>query len=132
MNFPTISNLHFAIGIQLGISFIVLCIYDIRSYRLPNFLTLPLLAGGLLLTASNDPSAFPNHVLAALLGWALFMGLMLLFRRWRGYEGLGEGDAKLMAAGGAWLGPFAIGPILLTSSAQFNGFDDKFIGAEKY
>ena len=39
-----------------------------------------------------------------------------LYRRWRGRDGLGLGDAKLLAASGAWLGLEGIAPTLLAAS----------------
>jgi len=38
------------------------------------------------------------------LGYCGFWALNAAYRAWRGREGLGGGDAKLLAASGAWLG----------------------------
>src|SRR3546814_16185239 len=56
------------------------------------------------------------HLVVALLGFALLAGLGFFYRRWRGRDGLGLGDAKLAAAGGAWLGWAALPSILLLAS----------------
>ena len=68
---------------------------------LPDALTLPLAAGGLLL-AWNGP-AFVDHILGAVAGFAVFAAAAWAYRRIRGREGLGLGDAKLLAAAGAWV-----------------------------
>ena len=44
-------------------------------------------------------------------------GLAWGYRRLRGREGLGLGDAKLLAAGGAWLGWTQLAPVVLIACA---------------
>ena len=106
---------HAVLGMVLGWALLALSLIDADIYRLPDAITLPLLVLGLGATALFDPASLNQHILAAFLGWALFITIKLAYARWRGKEGLGEGDAKLMAVGGAWLGPYAISPILLIS-----------------
>lgn len=108
---------HAYFGIALGWGLLCLSFIDIQHFRLPDCLTAPLLTIGLLLTQWNDPAAFKLHVAAVVLGWGILMLIMIGYRLMRDIDGLGEGDAKLMAVGGAWLGPLAIGPILLISCA---------------
>jgi len=47
----------------------------------------------------------------------LFVLIELTYRRLRGQDGLGRGDAKLLAAGGAWCGWSGLPLIVLISSA---------------
>jgi Flp pilus assembly protein protease CpaA len=71
---------------------------DLRSRRIPNALTLPLLAAGLLVAWG---AAGAGGLVDALLGCAVAgLPYVLLFL----YAGGGAGDAKLMGALGAWLG----------------------------
>jgi len=91
-------------GCALGWTLLTLAWIDGETMRLPDVLTLPLLLAGLGATWLRDPGALAEHAAAAVLGYAAFTGLALLYRRLRGYEGLGGGDAKLLAAGGAWIG----------------------------
>lgn len=77
---------------------------DWHAMILPDVLTLPLIPAGLLATLWLDPERATDHALAAALGYTALRGLALLYRRVRGREGLGEGDAKLLAALGAWVG----------------------------
>jgi leader peptidase (prepilin peptidase)/N-methyltransferase len=77
---------------------------DWNCMILPDALTLPLIVAGLLATWWLDPFALTDHALAAALGYTALRGLALLYRRLRGRDGLGEGDAKLLAALGAWVG----------------------------
>ena len=88
----------------LGWTLLTLAWIDGVCFRLPDILTLPLLAAGLLLTAWLEPDAAGQHAVAALLGYGLFRAVSLTYRRLRGRDGLGEGDAKLLAALGAWVG----------------------------
>ncbi len=91
-------------GCVLGWAALVLAWIDWRFLRLPDILTLPLLLAGLAACAITDPPALPDHATAAATGWLAFRLLSLAYRRLRGRNGLGAGDAKLLAAGGAWLG----------------------------
>ena len=88
----------------LGWGLLALALIDLRHLRLPDALTLPLVLLGLAATAWLDAEAAPEHALAALLGFGAFQGLSVAYRRLRHRDGLGGGDAKLLAASGAWVG----------------------------
>jgi leader peptidase (prepilin peptidase)/N-methyltransferase len=96
--------LSFAAGTLLAAMLIAISIVDLRSRRIPNILSLPLAAAGLGWTAWATPEALPSHVIGALIGYAVLAAFGEVYFRKRGREGLGLGDAKLFAAGGAWLG----------------------------
>ena len=87
-----------------GWALLALGLIDWQHFRLPDVLTLPLLLAGLGCTAWLDPLALPDHALAGVLGYGLFRLVAAGYRRVRGRAGLGEGDAKLIGAIGAWLG----------------------------
>jgi leader peptidase (prepilin peptidase)/N-methyltransferase len=88
----------------LGWTLLALGLADWRSLILPDALTLPLAAAGLAAVWALYPDSLFDHVIGAVAGFALFLAIAQGYRYWRGREGLGMGDAKLMAAGGAWLG----------------------------
>lgn len=100
----------------LGWALLALAVTDRREFLLPDALTLPLLLAGLGATAWFDLAALPAHGLAAAAGWLGFALLAEAYRRLRGREGLGLGDAKLLAAGGAWVGPAGLPGVLLLAS----------------
>jgi leader peptidase (prepilin peptidase) / N-methyltransferase len=100
----------------LGWTLLTLAWIDCTSFLLPDVLTLPLLLAGLALTLGMQPEALADHCIAAALGYLSFQGLAFAYRRLRGREGLGGGDAKLIAAGGAWCG-LTLLPFLLLGSA---------------
>ena len=92
------------VHVVFGLWLAILALVDLREMRLPNALTLPLAAAGLLVCALQRPEALGEHLLAALGAYGVLAGLAAAYRRTRGRDGLGLGDAKLLAAGGAWFG----------------------------
>jgi leader peptidase (prepilin peptidase)/N-methyltransferase len=77
---------------------------DAEHFILPDAVTLPLVLAGLAVTWGLGPGSVYDHAAAAALGYVGFWALNAGYRAWRGREGLGGGDAKLLAASGAWLG----------------------------
>ena len=99
----------------LATGLLVLSYIDLRSGLLPDVLTLPL--GGAGLFYAGLIGGYPiASISGALVGYGLVAGLASLWRRTRGYEGIGLGDAKLLAAIGAWVGVMALPLVLLISS----------------
>lgn len=92
------------LGCVLGWALLALAWIDWLHFRLPDALTLPLLLAGLAASAWTAPDLAAGHALAAAAGYAGFRAVSLAYRAVRGRDGLGAGDAKLLAAGGAWLG----------------------------
>jgi leader peptidase (prepilin peptidase) / N-methyltransferase len=89
---------------------------DLRSWLLPDALTLPLIIAGLAASFTFDPDQLVNRGLGAALGYASLLAIAALYRALRGREGLGRGDAKLLAASGAWLGAAALPEVILLSA----------------
>jgi leader peptidase (prepilin peptidase)/N-methyltransferase len=105
-------------GCGLGWALLTLAWIDGETMLLPDALTLPLLLAGFAVTWLRDPGALAEHAAAAAAGYAAFVGIALLYRRLRGHDGLGGGDAKLLAAAGAWLGLAAL-PWVVFAAALF-------------
>ncbi|MGF1502338.1 MAG: prepilin peptidase [Paracoccaceae bacterium] len=99
--------------VGLGTALVGLAWFDLRHFRLPDAATLPLLLGGLALSAAGLTGPMWSHAAGAAAGYALIAGIDAAYRRIRGQTGLGLGDAKLLAAGGAWTGLAALPSILL-------------------
>jgi len=108
-----------SIGLDLWIScgfawcLLALAATDIREGLLPDALTLPLAAAGLALAAIATPDELTERGLGAVAGYAVLAATREIYRRLRRRDGLGLGDAKLLAAGGAWLGWEALPSVLL-------------------
>ena len=93
--------------ILLGLTAVV---FDVRTRRIPNVLTLGGAAAALVYAAQAGGLA---GVGAALGGW--FLGAALFFPFFA-LGGMGAGDVKLIAAFGAWLGPADTVPLAIFAS----------------
>ncbi len=100
----------------LGWTLMTLAWIDARHFLLPDVLTLPLLLGGLAACAALSPWALQDHLVGAVAGYCGLRGVALAYRALRGREGIGAGDAKLLAACGAWLGWAALPDVLLLAA----------------
>ena len=82
---------------------------DLRSRRIPNWLTVPGLVIGMVLnTLLGGWSGLKTSLLGALIGLALLLPFVLL-------RSLGAGDWKLAGALGAFVGPGALLNLLMVS-----------------
>ncbi len=103
--------------IILSIFFIIIFFIDLKHYIIPNELTFPLMVIGFI--KSFDPNLnqtiFPNYInslLGGIFGYSIIWLIILFYKKVRNKEGMGLGDAKLMAVVGFWFGwisiPFTI------------------------
>jgi leader peptidase (prepilin peptidase)/N-methyltransferase len=99
-----------------GWTLLALGLIDLRHMVLPDVLTLPLIAAGPVVAILAAPDAVLDDVAGAAAGFAFFTLVAWAYRRWRGREGLGAGDAKLLAALGAWDGLSGLPSIVLLGS----------------
>jgi leader peptidase (prepilin peptidase)/N-methyltransferase len=87
-------------GLALGVLFSLLVpVHDVASQFLPGMINLPFsaeIAARLL--------SLLDSLLGAALGASFIYGAGAVYLRWRGAEGMGFGDVKLMAMVGAFLG----------------------------
>ncbi|HEY7598699.1 MAG TPA: A24 family peptidase, partial [Candidatus Limnocylindrales bacterium] len=105
-------------SLGLGWTLLTLAAIDWREFVLPDMLTLPLIPSGLALAWAIDPGLLWGHALGALAGFASLALIAGVYRRVRGREGLGLGDAKLLAAAGAWLGWQGLPSVLLIAAVS--------------
>jgi leader peptidase (prepilin peptidase)/N-methyltransferase len=89
---------------------------DLRRGLLPDILTLPLVLAGLAAAAVFDPAELTQRALGAALGYTSLVIVAAVYRKLRGREGLGHGDAKLLAASGAWVGAAALPQVILLAA----------------
>lgn len=98
----------------LTMSLVWLAVVDFKTGYLPDSLQIVLAMSGLGVALIGSPIGITWQ--AALIGagvnGAVFWGLRWLVRRLKGREAMGFGDVKLVAAGGLWLGPWALAYIM--------------------
>lgn len=105
---------HFLAALGFATLWLVLSLIDLETYLLPDALTLPGAAAALACSALLPPLwtlgiGWERALAGALLGGGGLWLAAELYRRVRGVDGLGLGDAKLMLMVGALLGPAAVG-----------------------
>ena len=101
----------------LSVFFIIIFFIDLKHFIIPNVLTFPLMIIGFI--KSFDPNLnqtiFPNYInslIGGLFGYSIIWLIIFFYKKIRKKEGMGLGDAKLMAVIGFWFGwvsiPFTI------------------------
>jgi len=108
----------FWIQVPLILALVYLAYIDLRTFRLPDAITLPLIFSGLLFNglAMEGLISFQDSAIGAIFGYSSLWLLNILYRLTKKQDGIGMGDAKLLAALGAWLGWLALPGILLMAS----------------
>jgi len=96
---------------------IALALIDADTMLLPDSLTLPLMWGGILCASLGwIYLSLEQSVWGAALGYGLLWSVQAVFGWFTGKQGMGEGDFKLLAALGAWLGWTALPALVLLAS----------------
>jgi len=104
----------FAILISL---LMALSVIDLKTFRLPNVLTFTLIGTGLL-DGWLYSGELRDKLIGAAAGYAVFVAVEIAYKSARQLDGLGRGDAKLLAGGGAWCGWMGLPFIVLIGSAM--------------
>ena len=101
-----------------GMGLVVLAFVDARTKLLPDLLTFPLLWLGLVIQLFPETRTvgLEMAVIGAIAGYLPLWLLAQAYRLLRGRDGLGMGDLKLLAAMGAWSGPFVLPQIILLAA----------------
>lgn len=105
-----------AFAALFGWILLALAVIDWETGYLPDWLTGALAIVGL---SANLMSIFTpplDALIGATAGAFAFWAIGAAWRRWRGVEALGLGDAKLLGALGAWMGWEALPAIVLAGS----------------
>jgi leader peptidase (prepilin peptidase) / N-methyltransferase len=88
---------------------------DLEHQILPNSITLPGIAAGLLLSVIAPPG-IRDALVGVVLGGGILYAIAWAYYLWRREEGLGMGDVKMLAMIGAFLGWKAVLVTLVLSS----------------
>jgi len=97
---------------------IALAMIDLDTTLLPDIINQPLLWVGLLAALLGwIPPSLEQSVIGAAAGYMSLWTIARVYEKLRGQIGMANGDFKLLAALGAWLGWSMLLPIILLSSA---------------
>jgi len=100
-------------GALFGWSLLALGALDAMALWLPDRLTAWLAGAGLLTGALGLAPSLGDRIVGGLAGFGTLWAIAASYRRWRGREGMGGGDPKLMGAIGLWLGWRMLPAVLL-------------------
>jgi len=104
----------------LSLTFIIIFFIDLKHFIIPNVLTYSMMALGFI--KSFDPNLdiiFPNYInslVGGIFGYLIIWSIMFFFKQIRKKEGMGLGDAKLLAVIGFWFGWISIPFVIFLSS----------------
>ena len=128
LNILSFATVYFFYGISittvllmiLALVFVIIFFIDLKHYIIPDSLTFPLMVLGFL--KSFDPNLneiFPNYInslIGGIFGYGIIWLIIFFYKVLRNKEGMGLGDAKLLAAIGFWFGWIAIPFVIFSSS----------------
>ena len=106
--------------IILFLSFLIIFFIDLKYYIIPDILTFPMMVLGFV--KSFDPNLnpiFPNYtnsLLGGIIGYGIIWLIIMFYKKIRNREGMGLGDAKLLAVIGFWFGWISIPFVIFLSS----------------
>jgi leader peptidase (prepilin peptidase)/N-methyltransferase len=102
----------------LGTLLLAIAWLDLRAGIVHAALALPLALAGLAVAGLAGTAASLAASLAGMaLGYGGFVAVERGFRRLRGQEGLGRGDAWVLGGAGAWVGPGGLGLLVALAAA---------------
>jgi len=102
----------------LGVLLLALSIIDIRSLTLPDPLTAGVVLFGIAMVWLTRADNWQPHFIGGLAGYLVLVAIEIGYRRLRGRDGIGRGDAKLLGGLGVWTGWMGLAPIMLVASAS--------------
>jgi len=104
----------------LSLSFLITFFIDLKHFIIPNSLTFSMMILGFI--KSFDPnldSIFPNYInslIGGFFGYGIIFSIIFFYKQIRKKEGMGLGDAKLLAVIGFWFGWISIPFVIFLSS----------------
>lgn len=100
----------------LGGLLLSLSVIDARHFILPDELNAVLAVTGLVMVWRFVPGDWVAHLIGGLAGFSVLYLVEIAFKRFRGIDGLGRGDAKMLGAIGLWTGWMSLPSVLLIAS----------------
>ncbi|APX65413.1 A24 family peptidase [Sphingomonas sp. gentR] len=109
-------------GALFGWTLLALGALDALAFWLPDRLTVWLAGAGLLTGVLGHAPLLSERVIGGVVGFGALWTIAEGYRRWRGREGMGGGDPKLLGAIGLWLGWRMLPGVLLAACVIGLGF----------
>lgn len=106
----------FAIILTYGL--IALAVIDFDHQLLPDSITLPMLWLGLILSIFSVFNTPSQAIFGAVFGYLILWSVYWIFKLITKKDGMGEGDFKLLAMLGAWMGWTALPTIIFLSACS--------------
>ena len=102
----------------LGSALLCLSFIDLAHHLLPDAITQPLLWAGLIAAHLGLLGIDLDHALmGAVMGYASLSAIALVYKLFTGLDGMGQGDMKLLAVFGAWIGAWSLIPLVFLASS---------------
>jgi leader peptidase (prepilin peptidase)/N-methyltransferase len=92
-----------AVRVLFACALVALFAIDLEHHLLPDKITLPGIAVGLIFSIIVPPGIV-DAIAGAILGWVVLWAIAAAYFRYSGQEGMGGGDLKMLAMIGAFLG----------------------------
>ena len=99
-----------------GAALVWASVTDMRALRIPDGAVAVVAVSGVAALVLEEAGALWLHVAVAVSVGAALWALSEAFYRWRGFDGFGLGDVKLIAAGAIWTGPAALPSMLILAA----------------
>ncbi len=103
-------------GAIFGWLLLTLAALDVAAFWLPDRLTATLAVAGLGAGAAGLDPGIADRMIGGVAGYGVLAAIALGYRAWRGRDGMGGGDPKLMGAIGLWLGWRLLPAVLVIAS----------------
>ncbi len=103
-------------GALFGWLLLVLAALDVAAFWLPDRLTALLALAGLAMGAAGIDPALADRLIGGIAGYGVLAVIAWGYKAWRGREGMGGGDPKLLGAIGFWLGWRMLPAVLVIAS----------------
>lgn len=105
------------ISAALAWGLLLIAIVDYEHYWLPRIFTVPLAVAGLIVAALTDGFVLTDHLIGAVAGFVALTTFAAIYKVLRKRNGLGGGDAWLLAAAGSWVGWQGLPSVMVWASA---------------
>jgi len=103
-------------SIVLAFGLVYASMVDFDRRILPNPLTIGLIVAGFASAIASRSTELDDRIIGAVAGYVSLLLVEVTYRTLRKRDGLGRGDAKLFAAGGAWVGWTSLPAVMLVAS----------------